>query len=153
MASDVLYYPSNGQYWPVESTIYAQYYGSCPNPCRKYHVASALEGADIVAGIVLPYLASREIYHKVVKSRSLLSKQLSGKQAGKFITIYMQAHVSLRNPTLQTLGKLLGEAEQDGRISQGPKIPRSRPYSNIFIEMPIDSAGFIYGGSIVDPTK
>ena len=74
MAADIHYYPSNGQYWPVPSTIYAQFHGPCPNPCRKYHVSSALEGAELVAALALPFLASRQIFHKVVKSRSLLAR-------------------------------------------------------------------------------
>lgn len=152
MATDVFYFPSNGQYVPIPSTIYAQYYCQCPNPCRKYHVSSALEGADEVASIVLPYLAQREIFHKVVKSKSLLSKQMAGVQAGKFITVYMSPHVEHRNAVLATLGELLIAANREGRIQPSPRIPRSRPHVNLFIETPIDEGCFIYGGSIVDPT-
>lgn len=153
MASDALYYPDNGRYVPIPTSIYAQYLGQCPNPCRKYHVSSAVEGAETVSAIVLPFLDSRQIFHKIVKSKSQLLRQLAGVQAGKFITIYMNAGVSLRNPELFALGQLLGDAMRKGQVHPGPRIPTSRPYANVFIEMPIDDAGFIYGGSVVDPTK
>jgi hypothetical protein len=153
MPTDPHYFPNDGQYVPIPDSIYAQYYGDCPNPCRKYHVSSALDGAETVAGIVLPFLARREIFHKVVKSRSLLSRQTTGKQAGKFITIYMNPHVSHRNGVIDSLGGLLAQAHAAGTIAPCPTIPKSRPYAHLFIETPLDPAGFIYGGSIVDPTE
>jgi hypothetical protein len=152
MASDLLYFPTNGQYWPIENSIYAQYYGQCPNPCRKYHISSALEGAEHAAAIVLPYLVQREIFHKIVKSQSMLSRQMAGKQAGKFITVYMPAHVEHRNAVVAEIGALLSAARERGQISPSPTMPRSRPYSHVFIETPLDEGCFIYGGSIVDPT-
>lgn len=152
MASDLRYFPSDGPYWPVEATIYAQYLGDVPNPCRKYHISSALEGAEIVASIVLPELVRRDIFHKVVKSRSLLSRQLAGDQAGKFITLYMSPHVTHRNPVIASLGEALLAAHRKGLVHPGPKAPRSRPYRHVFIEMPLDEGCFIYGGDVVDPT-
>lgn len=116
MASDLRYFPSDGPYWPVEATIYAQYLGDVPNPCRKYHISSALEGAEIVASIVLPELVRRDIFHKVVKSRSLLSRQLAGDQAGKFITLYMSPHVTHRNPVIASLGEALLAAHRKGLV-------------------------------------
>lgn len=153
MATDVIYFPSNGQYWPVSETIYAQYRGECPNPCRKYHISSDLAEAEYLARIVLPYLIDRGVFHKVVRSKSLLAKQMAGQQAGKFITMYMPAHVEHRNTVITELGILLRNAHDKGLAVPGPTIPRSRPYRHVFIETPIDETGFIYGGSIVDPTR
>ena len=75
MAQEPRYFPSDGPYWSVPQTIYAQFVGECPNPCRKYHVSSAIEGAETVASLVLPFLAAQKISHKVVKSRRLLVQQ------------------------------------------------------------------------------
>jgi hypothetical protein len=151
MAGDTVYFPSNGQYLPDPYSIYAQYYVDSPNPCRKYHVSSALEGAGIVAGIVLPVLAARDICHKVVKSHSFLSKQTEGKQVGKFITIYMSANVPQRNAVIEQLGQLLGAARAAGRIHPCHTVPKSRPYAHVFMEQPLDEAMFIYGGFVCSP--
>lgn len=93
----VQYYPNDGQYVPIPGTIYAQYYGNCPNPCRKYHVSSDLPSAIKIADTVLPYLSSKKIFHKVVKNLSDFTMQNSGDQAGKFITIYLPAYLEQRN--------------------------------------------------------
>ena len=151
MATDPCYYPDNGQYMPFPDTIYAEFRGRPPNPCRKYHVSSAIEGAETVASIVLPELARRDIFHKVVQSRSMLSQQMGTDQAGKFITIYMSAHVSHRNPVITGLAEQLQAARQQGRARPGHKVPQSRPHHHKFIEMPLDEGSFIYGGSVVDP--
>ena len=155
MPSDIQYYPNNGQYIPILSTIYAQYYdyGQCPNPCRKYHISSALDGAEEVAGLVLPYLASRKIFHKVVKARSLLSKQTSGSQAGKFITIYMNANVEHRNAVIRELGTRLADLSRERGVKPCPTVPKSRGYSHVFIEQPLDDGMFIYGGFVCDPSE
>jgi hypothetical protein len=153
MPEDIRYFPSNGQYWSVPGTIYAQYVGECPNPCRKYHISSALSGAETVASIVLPFLASREIFHKVVQSKSFLAKQTDGNQVGKFITIYMNANVSHRNAVIEELASRLSAARLNGNIQPCPRLPRSRAYSHVFIEQPLDEGMFIYGGFICDPSE
>lgn len=153
MATDLQYYPSNGQYIPIPGTIYAQFYGQCPNPCRKYHVSSALDSAEEVAGLVLPYLASRGIFHKVVKSQSLLSKQTSGSQAGKFITIYMNPNVEQHNGVIKELGSRLAAMGRDRNVIPCPTVPKSRSYSHVFIEQPLDEGMFIYGGFVCDPSE
>jgi hypothetical protein len=151
MLGEIHYFPSDGHYWQVPETIYAQYKTECPNPCRKYHVSSALDGAEVVASIVLPFLASRNILHKVVKSRSLLAKQTDGQQAGKFVTIYMNANVSQHNGVISTLGSRLNASRLQGTIQPCPWVPRSRRYKGLFIEQPLDEGLFIYGGYICDP--
>jgi hypothetical protein len=102
---------------------------------------------------VLPRLASLDVFHKVVKSQSLLAKQTEGKQAGKFITVYMRPHVPHRNQLITDLGELLARERRAGHIEPCPRIPRSRPYGHVFIETPLDEEGFIFGGSICDPTE
>src|SRR5262249_9402601 len=116
VAQEPQYFPSDGRYWAVPGTIYAQLIGECPNPGRQYHVHSAIEGAATVASIVLPFLAVRKILHKVVKSRSLLVQQTAGNQAGKFITIYMNANVAQQNSVITELGARLDASRRDGRI-------------------------------------
>jgi len=153
VAQEPQYFPSDGRYWAVPDTIYAQFIGECPNPCRKYHVSSAIEGAETVASIVLPFLAARKILHKVVKSRSLLVQQTAGNQAGKFITIYMNANVAQQNSVITELGARLNASRRDGRIEPCSRLPRSRAYSHVFIEQPLDDGLFIYGGSVTDPSE
>src|SRR5262249_28924488 len=152
VARETQYFPSDGQYWAVPATIYAQCVGECPNPCRKYHVSSAIEGAETVASIVLPFLAARKVF-QVVKSRSLLAKQTDGNQVGKFITIYMNANVAHRNSVITELGSRLNAARLEGRIEPSGRVPRSRAYSHVFIEQPLDEGLFIYGGFVTDPSE
>lgn len=153
MASEPTYYPSNGLYISIPETIYAQYYTQCPNPCRKYHVSSDITGASDVSRIVLPYLAKLDIFHKIVKTQGQLAKQTAGSQAGKFITIYMSSNVAHKNSVVMTLGRNLAEASKTTKIHPCPTIPRSRRYSHVFIEQPIDEEMFIYGGFICDPSE
>jgi hypothetical protein len=58
--------------------------------------------------------------HKVVKSRSLLAKQTDGQQAGKFVTIYMNANVSQHNGVISTLGSRLNASRLQGTIQPCP---------------------------------
>jgi hypothetical protein len=152
MSGDTQYFPTDGPYWPTPYTIYAQYAGSCPNPCRKYHVSSDVPSAELVAKTVLPYLAARRIMHKVVQRRSLLVQQMAGDQAGKFITIYMKSNVEHVNRVIQELGEALGMLRTARGIQPSPRIPRARSYSHVFIEQPLDREMFIYGGFICDPS-
>ncbi len=159
MATDPRYFPANGAYVAVPGTIYAQYLGDCPNPCRKYHVSTAVDGAESVAGLVLPYLAARRIFHKVVQSRSLLVRQTYkdektyGDQAGKFISIYMPANVEQRNDTIRELGQRLSALAKQQPVTPCPRIPRSRSYGHVFAEQPLDEDFFIYGGFLCDPSE
>ena len=154
MASDLSYYPRSGLYWETPNTIYAQYRGGdCPNPCRKYHVSSALDGAEHVSALVLPYLAERKLFHKVVRSRSCLTRQSAGDQAGKFITIYMPAYVAHKNRVISALGAMLATLQGSGRARPSPTVPKSRAYSHVFIEQPLAEAMFTYGGFVCDPSE
>lgn len=157
MATDPLYYPPDGPYVPIPGTIYAQYVDDAPNPCRKYHVSSHVDGAEIVASITLAHLAAHRVMHKVVRTRSLLVRQTYkdedtfGDQAGKFITVYMPGHVPQRNELIERLGQLLAAAAARHPIQPCPRIPRSRAYQHVFAEQPLDAAFFIYGGFLCDP--
>jgi hypothetical protein len=142
------------------SSIYAQYVGAdAANPCRKYHISSAIGGAELVAGCVLPYLAQQRIPHKVVQSRRLLVQQTFkgevtfGDQAGKFITVYMPANVEQRNNIIRHIGGELSKLAKTRAIEPCPRIPRSRVYRGVFAEQPLDEDFFIYGGFICDPFK
>lgn len=86
-------------------------------------------------------------------SKSLLSKQSDGAQAGKFITVYMQPHLQQRNKLITDLGELLAREHRAGRINPCPTVPKSRRYSQVFMEQPLDEAMFIYGGFECDPTE
>jgi hypothetical protein len=159
MANDTRFFPTSGSYIAVPGTIYAQYLGVCPNPCRKYHVSSAIESAEAVANITLPFLASHRIFHKIVQSRSMLVKQTYkdketfGDQAGKFITIYMDPNVEQRNSVIRGLADLLSALAKEQSVEPCPRIPRSRSYSHVFAEQPLDENFFIYGGFHCDPTE
>jgi len=152
MVTEALYYSVAAGYLPSAQTIYAFYETVLPNPCRKYHISSDLASAQQVAGIVLPILVRHEIYHKVVQSSSLLSRQMAGPQAGKFITAYIQPHLEQRNALIHELGEALWSAHLQYGIEPSPLVPRSRHYKHLFIEQPLDRGCFIYGGGIVDPT-
>jgi hypothetical protein len=153
VATDIRYFPMDGQYIAIPGTIYAQFDAQCPNPCRKYHVSSEIEGAERVAGLVLPFLASKRIFHKIVQSRRLLSKQEAGNQAGKFITIYLPDYEAHLNTTIKELGTRLLALSQEQNIKPCPRVPKSRGYSHVFIEQPLDKGLFIYGGFICDPAE
>lgn len=107
----------------------------------------------MIAGAVLPLLSNKRIFHKVVSSESFLVRQMAGDQAGKFITIYMNANVEQINPTIIELGDILEQLKKQSGASPSPRIPRSRSYRHVFIEQPLDKGMFIYGGFIIDPTK
>jgi hypothetical protein len=153
MNENTQYYPNNGRYVAPAGTIYAQYVCPVPNPCRKYHVSASLPSAEAVANLVLPYLSSRKILHKVVKNRSLLTAQGQGDQAGKFITIYMNGNVPQRNATIAELGTALADLKRREQVQPSPRVPRSRGYSHLFIEQPLDEEMFIYGGFVCDPSE
>lgn len=159
MATEPVYYPRNGNYIALPGTIYAQYLADVPNPCRKYHVSSHTDGAEIVAAIALPFLAARHVLHKVVQTRSRLVRQTYrdehtfGDQAGKFITIYMPGHVDQRNELIRELGETLLAAARSSPIQPCERIPRSRAYGHVFAEQPLDEGFFIYGGFLCDPAE
>jgi hypothetical protein len=140
------YYPVGDNYWVVPSTIYAQFACEVPNPCRKYHVSADLPSAAAVADLVLPFLAARTILHKVVRNQRLLARQTEGDQRGKFITIYMNHRIAQKNDDIIELGRQLLSLQKRANAQPCPWVPRSRRYSGLFIEQPLDEAGFIYGG-------
>jgi hypothetical protein len=151
MQTSTLYYPYDGNYIAVPGTIYAQFLGFAPNPCRKYHVSSDIAGAELVAGVVLPYLAGKNVFHKVVQNGHFLAQQTAGDQAGKFITIYMDSTVEQLNPIIRELGSALAKPQMRGDIRPCPHVPRSRRYHHLFMEQPLDDGMFIYGGFVCDP--
>ncbi|WP_339723376.1 hypothetical protein [uncultured Paraglaciecola sp.] len=153
MAEEIKFYPNDGTYWCPTNSFYAQYLGNAPNPCRKYHISSDIPSAETIASVVLPYLSQRRIVHKVVSTMSFLNRQSAGKQAGKFITIYMNEFVSQVNQDIVNLGAVLSQLSEQQGIRPSPRVPRTRGFSHVFIEQPLDEGMFIYGGFIVDPTK
>ncbi|MET0527138.1 MAG: hypothetical protein ABW003_02120 [Microvirga sp.] len=54
----------------------------------KMHLSAHLDDAEQVAGLVLPLLRDMKIHHKIVTSPHNYERLNSGKQQGKFITIY-----------------------------------------------------------------
>jgi hypothetical protein len=145
------YYPNDGSYMPIPTTIYAYFRGAPPNPCRKYHVSSDVQGAERVAEVALSYLAEKHIFHKVVQHSGFLTRQTAGTQAGKFITLYMNSNVAQINETIINIGSRLAELKKQGHIRPCPRMPKSRRYRHLFIEQPLDEEMFIYGGFICDP--
>lgn len=152
MEHDVRYYPNDGSYWPSPRSIYAQWVEvNSPNPCRKYHVSSNVPSAKMVADSVLPLLVENEVCHKVVKTQSLLSSQMQGAQAGKFITLYMHGQVEHVNATIQEISRRLAELKEAHGIQPSPVVPKSRQYQHVFMELPLDENLFVYGGFVCDP--
>lgn len=153
MSEDPRYYPDNGEYWLPERSIYAQFRAAIPKRCRKYHISSDVPSAAMVAGLVLPILSEKRILHKVVARESLLNRQMAGKQAGKFITVYMAANSEQKNPTIAELGEKLAQLRRDSGAQPSPRIPRARMYCHVFIEQPLDDGLFIYGGFLANAAK
>ncbi|MCG8315028.1 MAG: hypothetical protein MI976_17610 [Pseudomonadales bacterium] len=151
MIKGIQYYPNDGTYWTTAKTIYAQVIAEPPIPCRKYHVSADIESAEIIAPVVLKYLRKNSVFHKVVKNRELLIRQSQGKQAGKFITLYMPSTEEQRNSIIVSLGNILSKLEKERNVKPSPNVPRSRNYQQVFIEQPLDPSMFIYGGFITDP--
>ena len=149
--SPISYYPSTNEYWTDAETIYAQYIGKYPNPCRKYYVSSATKGAEHIAELVLPLLSSRAIFHKIVKNARLLERQTRGPQAGKFITFYMNQYDDLNNAIIRELDSKLLSLRDTRSIEPCARPPRSRlmPWT---LEKALDQGHFLYGGFICDPT-
>ena len=157
------YYSRTDDYYPSESTIYADWMlKDCPSPCRKYHISSATFCAHIVAEIVLPILREVEICHKIVQNHHFLVDQTYGihaDQAGKFITVYMNPRVEMKNALLEDINDELQNAAQG--VQPGPKWPmlrlgRGGPEDTLIIETPVFSGPkgpFIFGGFLVDPRE
>ncbi|MCB1826584.1 MAG: hypothetical protein KDJ54_19200 [Candidatus Competibacteraceae bacterium] len=162
MSSDIRYFVK-GQYIVNPFTIYADYiHADCPEPlCRKYHISSEIDSAQAIAEIALPYLMSRDIYHKVVQNKTFLIQQTTGihrAQRGKFITVYMDAAVAVHNPVMNGLFHQLVTAA--GWIKEGPRpmlrLNDNGPDATLILEEPVYNAPhgrrFIYGGFECDPT-
>jgi hypothetical protein len=153
MSSDDRYHPADGSYYAPYDGMYAQCLIDVPNPCRKYHISSDIPSASRIAGAVLPYLVETRVAHKIVKSRSALARQMMGKQAGKFITLYMTVTDEIRNPVIRGIAERLDALKKAHGISPSPTVPKSRSYSHVFIELPLDDNMFIYGGFVTDPSE
>lgn len=117
-----------------------------PNPCRKVHISSALKSAKTIADAVLPLLRDMKLSHKVVWDAAELRSQSDGDQAGKFITLYMSCDVTRSNRQLREINELLNALVASHRIQPSPRVPRSRTYQHVFMERPLDSNMFLYGG-------
>jgi hypothetical protein len=152
-----------GVYLP--SGIYAQYNDddmpAMPNPCRKYHISSDVGSAREIANIALPYLAQRRINHKVVRDFNYLVEQTLGEhsdQAGKFITVYMDAGAALRNDVVEELNRALGAAKGIRPCPYWPtrRLGRNGPNDTRVYEAVVNAnrhGAFIYGGFICDPME
>jgi hypothetical protein len=144
-----MYMPTDGSYlaFPGVFGTWAQGPGEPPNPCRKYHISADLDSAAGVAAAALPVLRDLRVYHKLVRSRSLLAALQAGNQAGKFITVYTPVSLPL-NTFVERVGAALAAVPG---LRPSPRIPRSRPYRHVFAERPLDEGMFIYGGFEADP--
>ena len=159
------------QYFPDSFYHRGDFYATClepyfergeiPNPCRKYHISSAISCAHLVAKIALPILREAYIHHKIVKDTSTLHSQTWGEdadQAGKFITVYMNPRVEFRNELLQEINVELQNAQE---VRPGPKLPtmrlgRSGPEETRVFETSVFSGPkgpFIFGGFVINPRK
>lgn len=150
MATDELYYPRDGTYFPFPGVFatWANPFGDAPRPCRKYHVSSEIACAGALAAVALPVLREMRLCHKVVQSRSRLERLQSGSQAGKFITIYTPPHLA-EGELIERLG---GALAQTPGLRPSPTIPRARQLAHVFMERPVDERMFIYGGFETDPS-
>ncbi|MGI9417837.1 MAG: hypothetical protein ACR2RA_08380 [Geminicoccaceae bacterium] len=149
--TDVTYFPSDMGYSVSSGNIYATYRRvRYPERCRKYHISSNIPSAPVIAETVLPYLREQQVGHKVVRNQSFLVRQTMGKQAGKFITIYMNSGVDQMNPVISTIRDMLVDLRTRHPIGPCPWLPRYRPLKHIFIEQPLDEHLFIYGGFEAD---
>lgn len=157
----MLFYPLDGGYISNPRTIYAEYLidEHCPNPCRKYHISSAISCGHSVADIVLPILRSNNIHHKIVKDWPSFLRQTDGDladQAGKFITVYMNNRVELRNALLQDINVQLQNAQGAMPCPKQPtlRLGRSGLEDTRIFETPVFSGPkgpFIFGGFQIDP--
>ena len=146
---DEVYFPTDGTYVPLPG-VFATWLGArsdAPNPCRKYHVSSALHCAGGVASAVLPVLRKMRLYHKVVQRESSYSKMQTGDQAGKLITIY--APVSIDHDGLVSA---IDGAVEGRSLEPSPSFPRSRKHRYVFAEQPWGRHLFLYGGYETDPS-
>ncbi|NJN45545.1 MAG: hypothetical protein HC808_02565 [Candidatus Competibacteraceae bacterium] len=121
MSSEIYY--ERGKYIAPPTTIYAEWFGvDIPNPCRKYHITAAVESGRAVVDIVLPYLKSVKIGHKVVQNRAFHCQQTSGiyrESIGKFITVYMPPSFGEKNQIMTGLFVELVRAAESG-VKPGP---------------------------------
>ena len=135
--------------------------GDIPNPCRKYHISSAIYCAHLVAKRVLPILREVYIHHKIVKDTSLLHRQTWGEdadQAGKFITVYMNPGVEPRNALLQEINVELQNAQDvwPGPMRPTMRLGRSESEETRVFETAVFSGPkgpFIFGGFLINPRE
>lgn len=148
--ADEIYHPTDGSYVAFPG-IFATWLGAhCdpPNPCRKYHVSSALGCAGGVAAAVLPVLRDMRLNHKVVRRRSGYARMQAGDQAGKFITIYAALNIDHEGLVAAIDGAVAGHPE----LAPSPTVPRSRRHHHVFAEQPWGERMFLYGGYETDPS-
>jgi hypothetical protein len=110
-----------------------------PSEGWKLHVSAAPGTSLQGANLVLPRLREMGVAHKVVESPVALETQMTGKQQGKFITIYPRSDAEARS-IVSALDPLLS----GGRLS-GPVITGERS---------LGSSGLIYTryGGFTKPT-
>ena len=142
----MLFYPLDGQYVVFPGSIYATYLidADCPNPCRKYHISSAVTCGHAVANIVLPILRETNTHHKIVRDWQSLLRQTDGDfadQAGKFITVYMRPGVGFRNALLQAINVELQNARGTMPCPKQPtlRLGRGGPEDTRIYETPVFS--------------
>jgi hypothetical protein len=162
-SGEMLFYPLDGQYVVFPGSIYATYLidADCPNPCRKYHISSAVTCGHAVANIVLPILRETNTHHKIVRDWQSLLRQTDGDfadQAGKFITVYMRPGVGFRNALLQAINVELQNARGTMPCPKQPtlRLGRGGPEDTRIYETPVFSGPkgpFIFGGFVVDPNE
>jgi hypothetical protein len=105
------YDPKNGWYQWVPAP------GSNRRQGFKIHVTASEENALTVASVLLPYLRSRNVEHKISMNRIDF---LAGIQKGKFITIYPVDDAHLMN-FLKRMAKMLE------RVPAGTPVPGEAP--------------------------
>jgi hypothetical protein len=82
-----------------------------PTPPRggwKIHLSCRAEDAETIAQFVLSILRGMRVKHKVCHNLTTYRRQLSGKQRGKFITIYTDSHKQAQRVVDEIDPKLLG---------------------------------------------
>jgi len=155
----MFFYPGPESYYV--GGVYATYWREAPNPCKKYHISSAVTCGYLIAKIVLPILRSNKVPHKIVKDFPSLFRQTYGDladQAGKFITVYMNNRVEIRNALLQEINVQLQNAQGAMPCPKQPtlRLGRSGLEDTRIFETPVFSGPkgpFIFGGFEVDPLK
>ncbi len=104
--------PANQVYQPCfPSREYKVWYGTRAKPGEgwKFHVSAWPWNAQRIAGLVLPVLIARNVWHKVFTPLSLMRTKLVGEAQGKFIAIYSISTQDTYDIAQALVGLLQGE--------------------------------------------